>query len=79
MNYPSYRQLGLPLTSSHSESTIQQINRRVKGSEKFWGQATGEAVLQLRADYLSDSNPLHAFWTRWQSQQTGTNTYHTPA
>ena len=36
MNYPEYRRLGLPLTSSHIESTIKQINRRVKGSEKFW-------------------------------------------
>ena len=36
MNYPEYRRLGLPLTSSHIESTIKLINRRVKGTEKFW-------------------------------------------
>ena len=59
-NYPEYRRLGLPLTSSHIESTIKQINRRVKGSEKFWLRSTSEAVLQLRADYLSDSAPLVA-------------------
>ena len=53
MDYPKYRQLGLPLTSSHVESTIKQINRRIKGSEKFWLQSTSEAVLQLRADYLT--------------------------
>lgn len=75
MDYPKYRRLGLPLTSSHIESTIKQINRRVKGSEKFWLQATSEAVLQLRADYLSDSAPLHSFWQRHQARQTGANAY----
>jgi hypothetical protein len=75
MNYPEYRRLGLPLTSSHMESTIKQINRRVKGSEKFWSQSTSEAILQLRADYLSDSRPLDPFWLRHQSRQTGVNAY----
>ncbi len=28
---------GLPITSSHIESTIKQINcKRLKGTEKFW-------------------------------------------
>jgi len=75
MNYPEYRRLGLPLTSSHIESTIKQINRRVKGTEKFWLQPTCEVVLQLRADYLSDSAPLDAFWLRHQASQTGSNAY----
>jgi hypothetical protein len=75
MNYPEYRRLGLPLTSSHIESTIKQINRRVKGTEKFWSQSTSEAVLQLRADYLSDSAPLASFWLRHQAGQTGVNAY----
>jgi hypothetical protein len=75
MRYPEYRRLGLPLTSSHIESTIKQINRRVKGTEKFWSQATSEAVLQLRADYLSDSTPLDSYWLRRQARQTGGNTY----
>jgi hypothetical protein len=75
MNYPEYRRLGLPLTSSHIESTVKQINRRVKGTEKFWSQPSSEAVLQLRADYLSDSAPLDTFWLRHQVRQTGVNTY----
>jgi len=75
MNYPEYRRLGLPLTSSHIESTIKQINRRVKGSEKFWLKSTSEAILQLRADYLSDSVPLDSFWLRHQARQTGANAY----
>lgn len=76
MNYPEYRRLGLPLTSSHIESTIKQINHRIKGSEKFWCRLSGEAVLQLRADCLSDTQPLTGFWQRWQAQQTGSNRYH---
>lgn len=75
MDYPAYRRLGLPLTSSHIESTIKQINRRVKGAEKFWSQPTSEAILQLRADYLSDSAPLDSFWLRHQARQTGINVY----
>lgn len=72
MNYAAYRKLGLPITSSHIESTVKQINYRVKGSEKFWGQEGGEDLLQLRADVLSDTRPLNAFWTRRAQQATGT-------
>lgn len=71
MNYPEYRRLGLPLTSSHMESTIKELNQRVKGSEKFWSQDGGEAVLQLKADTLCDSKPLDDFWTNRQQTRTG--------
>jgi hypothetical protein len=36
MKYDEYRRQGLPITSTLIESTIKQINRRVKGTEKFW-------------------------------------------
>ncbi len=49
MHYDEYRRLGLPLTTCHMESTVKQINRRVKGSEMFWESEEGEAILQLRA------------------------------
>jgi hypothetical protein len=75
MDYPEYRRLGLPLTSSHIESTIKLIAARVKGSEKFWSRSISEAVLQLRGDYLSDSRPLDSFWLRHQARQTGVNAY----
>jgi hypothetical protein len=75
MNYPAYRQQGLPVTSAHIESTVKLINRRIKGSEKFWQRATSEAVLQLRADYLSDGNPMAGFWPRYHASQTGSNAY----
>jgi hypothetical protein len=75
MDYPRYRQQGLPLTSSHIESTIKQINLRLKGSEKFFRKDSGETLLQLRADSLSDSQPLQTFWPRWLSRQSGANSY----
>ena len=75
MNYPAYRQAGLPITSSPVESTVKQINQRVKGSEKFWGESGGEALLQLRADQLCDTDPLDLFWIHRARQATGTRTY----
>jgi hypothetical protein len=75
MDYPRYRQQGLPLTSSHIESTIKQVNQRMKGSEKFFRRDTGDTLLQQRADSLSVSRPLDGFWTRWFSRQSGANTY----
>jgi len=75
MNYPAYRQQGLPITSAHIESTVKLINRRIKGTEKFWERETSEGVLQLRADYLSDSNPMADFWRRYHANQTGSGAY----
>jgi hypothetical protein len=43
MNYPEYRRLGLPISSAPVESVIQQLNRRVTGSDKFWTAEGAEA------------------------------------
>ena len=75
MHYDDYRRQGLPITSSHVESAVKQINQRVKGTEKFWSEDGSEAVLQLRADYLSDGEPLEAFWQRRQEAATGQRSY----
>jgi hypothetical protein len=75
MRYDAYRREGLPITSSLMESAVKQINQRVKGSEKFWSEAGSEAVLQLRADQLSDGEPLAAFWERRQAAATGQRRY----
>jgi len=71
MRYAEYRRSSVPITSSHVESTIKQINRRVKGTEKFWSEPGSEAILQLRADLLSETEPLMKFWTRRAEQATG--------
>jgi hypothetical protein len=64
MNYPEYRRLGLPISSAPVESVIKQLNRRVKGSEKFWTAEGVEAVLQLRAAYLSEDGRAEAYAAR---------------
>ena len=53
MHYDDYRRSGLPITSSHIESAIKQINAPVKGTEKFWRNDHANAILQLRADSRS--------------------------
>jgi len=77
MRYDEYRRDGLPITSSHIESTIKQINRRVKGTEKFWSSGGADALLQLAADYLSDTQPLTTFWRERTTQATGQRHYQT--
>lgn len=62
MNYPEYRRRGLPITSSHVESTIKRINRRMKGTEKFW-DAGAEPLLHLVADQLSPPTHRDRYWT----------------
>ncbi len=75
MHYDEYRRQGLPITSSLMESMVKQLNLRVKGTEKFWSEGGGEAILQLRADHLSDDQPLDAFWERRQATTTGQRPY----
>jgi hypothetical protein len=64
MDYPRYRRLGLPVSSAAVESTIKQINRRIKGTEKFWLEGGAEAVLQLRAAHLSEDGRADDYWSR---------------
>jgi hypothetical protein len=79
MQYDVYRRQGLPITSSLIESVVKQVNRRVKGTEKFWSEPGAEALLQLRADQLSDDQPLDEFWQRRQEAATGQRRYHPAA
>ena len=76
MNYAAYRQQGLPIMSSLVESVVKQIGQRVKGTEKFWCDEGAEALLQLRADYLSDDEPLDTFWQERAQRMTGQRPRH---
>lgn len=75
MNYPEYRCRGYPLTSSIMESTVKQVNRRIKGSEKFWSTAGGEAIFGLRAAYISNSKPMEYYWQHTQKTANGCRAY----
>ena len=75
MDYPEYRRQGLPITSSHIESTNKLLNHRVKGTEKFWSRRGVEAMLQMKADTLSDTAPLEKFWRERPQRMTGCRNY----
>jgi hypothetical protein len=65
IDYPRYRRLGLPVTSTLVESLIKEVNYRVKGTEKFWDDPSGaEAILTLRAALLSEDDRFNAFFTQ---------------
>ena len=75
MRYDHYRRQGLPIMTSAVESVIKMINKRVKGSEKFWSEAGAEAILQLRADYLSETETMSRFWLARESTASGFRPY----
>jgi hypothetical protein len=78
MGYPEYRKQGLPMTSTYVESTVKQINRRLKGTEKFWSLGV-EAMLTLVADHLSDTPTLARFWRNRPHRLTGSRGYQSSA
>jgi hypothetical protein len=63
MEYPRYRRVGLPVTSSLVESLVGQFNARVKGPQKYWNRPAGaEPILQVRAAVLSEDDRLTRFF-----------------
>jgi hypothetical protein len=75
MRYDLYRRRGLPIMTSAVESVIKMINRRVKGSEKFWSEPGAEAILQLRADYLSETETMSRFWLEREAHASSGRVY----
>jgi hypothetical protein len=63
MDYPRYRQAGLPITSSLAESLVGEFNARVKSRQHYWNRPAGaEAILQLRAAVLSEDGRLERYF-----------------
>ncbi len=75
MRYDEYRRDGLPIMTSAVESTIKLLNKRVKGSEKFWSEPGAEAILQLRADFLGETETMSRFWLARETQASGHRPY----
>jgi hypothetical protein len=65
-----YRRQGLPITTALMESTVKQLNRQMKGTQKFWDDGA-ELQLQLCADRLCDTRPLDNFWNQRPSTLIG--------
>jgi hypothetical protein len=61
MNYPEFRRRGWPIGSGVTEAAVKQFNKRVKGTEQFWGGGGIEAVLCLRGMWTSQDQ-------RWERQ-----------
>ena len=62
MNYPAYRRRGWPIGSGVTESGVKQVNKRVKGTEPFWSRDGAEAILALRALWLSQDERWDHYW-----------------
>lgn len=76
VDYPRYRRMGLPVTSTLMESLVKEFNLRVKGTEKFWNDPRGsEAILTVRAALLSEDDRFAEFFAtrpgcRYRRRQT---------
>jgi len=80
MDYATYRRAGLPIASTAVESLIKQFNKRVKGTEQFWIRGGAEAILQVRAAYLSDDDRVERFYDhRGPGRAVGRNRLRTAA
>lgn len=62
MAYPRYRARGWPIGSGVTESAVKQFNKRVKGTEQFWSEPGVEAILALRALWLSQDERWNKYW-----------------
>jgi hypothetical protein len=63
IDYKRYLQLGLMIGSGVVESSNRRIvTQRLKQSGMFWSKHGAQAVMKLRACYLSNSNRWHDFW-----------------
>jgi hypothetical protein len=62
MDYPTYRRNGWPIGSGVAESGVKQFNKRVKGTEQFWSLPGVEAILALRALWLSQDQRWERYW-----------------
>jgi hypothetical protein len=75
MRYDHYRRQGLPIMTSAVQSVIKMMNKRVKGSEKFWSERGAEAILQLRADDLGETETISRFWFEREAQVSSHRPY----
>ncbi len=62
MNYPEYRRKGWPIGSGVTEAAVKQCNKRVKGTEQFWNEGGVEAILTLRAMWISQDQRWERCW-----------------
>jgi hypothetical protein len=64
LDYPLYRSRGWPLASCQVESTIKQMGKRVKGSERHWSLRGVEHTMQVSALLIANDGGWDRFWKR---------------
>jgi hypothetical protein len=62
MDYPTYRARGWTIGSGAVEAGVKQFNQRVKGTDRFWNLPGCEAILALRALWLSQDQRWDHYW-----------------
>jgi hypothetical protein len=70
MDYPKYRAKGWPIGSGLAESAVKRFNKRVKGTEQFWSLPGVEAILCLRALWLSQDGRWQTYWDNHPAYRT---------
>ena len=58
-----------PIGSGVTESGVKQFNKRVKGTDQFWNESGVEAILALRAQWLSQDDRWNRYWTTRPAHQ----------
>lgn len=64
MDYPAFRRNGWPIGSGMIESTIKQLGKRVKGTEKHWSLPGVENTLHVIAHLIANDGAWQSFWKR---------------
>ncbi len=62
LDYPTFRKRGWPIGSSIIESTVKQVSKRVKGTEKLWSLPGVEQTLQVVTHLIADDGAWTRFW-----------------
>ena len=62
MHYDAYRRKGWPIESGNVEAGVKCFNKRIKGTDQFWRKAGVEAIMALRALWLSQDSRWERFW-----------------
>jgi hypothetical protein len=62
LDYPTFRRRGWPTGSSIIESTVKQVGKRVKGTEKLCSLPGVEQTLQVVTHLIADDGAWNRFW-----------------
>ena len=62
MRYDVYRKKGWPIGSGNTEAGVKGFNKRVKGTDQFWNISGVEAILALRAMWMSQDQRWDRYW-----------------